>query len=322
MNLSELTKKRLIIYLVVAFGFSWILGLVILLTGGLDNSPQIGSTQGLTLAYILMVAYMWGPALGNLAARVFTHEGTANLLTNLNLKQNWRYWLIAWIAPSLFILLGAALFFVILPQYFDSGFQSIRMQIAFAGQNPDTIDIPQLLVLQALLAILIAPVLNALATFGEEFGWRAYLLPKLQELGTKKALIYSSIIWGVWHWPVIALGYNYGSEYFGAPWLGLIMMVWTTFGFGIFIGWVSLRAKSVWPGVIAHGAINGFAAISFLVVKGNPSSLLGPTPIGLIASLPFIAASLWVLLYPGALAGIDNLENVKELTPVINIVKK
>jgi membrane protease YdiL (CAAX protease family) len=298
-------NKRFLIYIIITFGFSWILALVILLTGGLDHSPEVAAVPGLTLAYILMVAYMWGPALGNLLTRLFTHEGFKDLKLNLDLKQNWCYWLIAWIAPAVFIIIGAALFFIIFPQYFDSGFWGIRMQIAFSGQDASTVDIPLLLLEQSVFAIAIAPILNALATFGEEFGWRGYLLPLLQELGTKKALIFSSLAWGVWHWPIIAMGYNYGSDYFGSPWLGLIMMVWTTLGFGVFMGWLTLRAKSIWPGVIAHGAINGFAAISTLVVKGNPSPLLGPIPIGLIAGLPFIAFSLWVLLSPNALQGLD-----------------
>jgi membrane protease YdiL (CAAX protease family) len=124
-------------------------------------------------------------------------------------------------------------------------------------------------------------------------------------LGVKKALIISGIIWGVWHWPVIAMGYNYGSGYFGAPWLGMLMMVWVTMAWGVLIGWLTLRGKSVWPAVIAHGALNGFAAISTLVTRGSPSPLVGPLPTGVIASLPFVAAALWVLLSPRALEGLE-----------------
>jgi membrane protease YdiL (CAAX protease family) len=248
---------------------------------------------------------MWGPALGNLLTRLLTREGFGDLGLAPGIKKNWQTWIISWLAPGIFIILGAGLFFLLFPRYFDSTFQTIRLQIAFSGQDPSAVDIPQLLLVQALLAVGIAPLVNGIATFGEEFGWRAYLLPKLGSLGVKKALLLSSIIWGVWHWPVIAMGYNYGSDYFGAPWLGLLMMVWTTLGFGVFMGWLTLRGRSVWPAVIAHGAINGIAAISTLVTKGDPSTLLGPTPIGLIASLPFVAASLWVLLSPRALAGIE-----------------
>jgi len=299
-----LQKKRLTLFLAISFGISWAIALIIFLTGGLANSPTLGSS-GLTLAYALLIAYMWGPALGNMLTRLITREGFGNLWMAPEIKKHWQTWLMAWLAPGILIILGAGLFFLLFPQYFDSTFQSIRLQIAFSGQDPNAVDIPQMLLLQSALALAIAPLLNGIATFGEEFGWRAYLLPKLSELGVKKALIVSSIIWGIWHWPIIAMGYNYGSGYPGAPWSGLLLMVWTTLGFGVLIGWLTLRGRSVWPAVIAHGAINGMAAISTLVTKGEPSTLLGPTPVGVIALLPFTAVSLWILLAPQALTGIE-----------------
>ncbi|MER3459512.1 MAG: CPBP family intramembrane metalloprotease domain-containing protein, partial [Chloroflexota bacterium] len=84
----------------------------------------------------------------------------------------------------------------------------------------------------AVQAILLAPLLNALPVFGEEFGWRAYLQPKLLPLGGRKAMLLMGLIWGVWHWPVVAMGYNFGLDYVGAPWLGMLLMVWFTLAFG------------------------------------------------------------------------------------------
>ena len=306
MNLIPENKKRVTLFLVLAFGISWLIALIIFITGGLENSPILDPTSGLSLAYLLLAGpYMWGPALANLLTRLITREGNRDYGLKPEVKQAWPYWATAWVAPAILISLGAALFFILFPQYLDGTFQSVRMQIAFSGQDPDTINIPQLLLVQSLFAVLIAPVLNGIATFGEEFGWRAYLLPKLLELGVKKALIISGIIWGVWHWPVIAMGYNYGSGYPGAPWLGMLMMVWVTMAWGVLIGWLTLRGKSVWPAVIAHGALNGFAAISTLITKGSPSPLVGPLPTGVIASLPFVAAAIWVLFSPKALVDLE-----------------
>ena len=31
-------------------------------------------------------------------------------------------------------------------------------------------------------------------------------------LGARKTMLIMGVIWGVWHWPVIAMGYNYGVE--------------------------------------------------------------------------------------------------------------
>jgi uncharacterized protein len=47
-------------------------------------------------------------------------------------------------------------------------------------------------------------VATLVPAFGEEFGWRGYLLPKLTEKFTaKKALLIHAFIWWAWHLPVI-----------------------------------------------------------------------------------------------------------------------
>ncbi len=45
---------------------------------------------------------------------------------------------------------------------------------------------------------------NSFIALGEEFGWRAYLVPKLEKLlGLTPSLIIGGIIWGLWHAPFI-----------------------------------------------------------------------------------------------------------------------
>lgn len=95
-------------------------------------------------------------------------------------------------------------------------------------------------------------------------------------LGARRAFVLTGAIWGVWHWPVIAMGHNWGLDYPGVPWLGMLAMVWFTFLIGTFLGWATLRSGSVWPAVIGHGAINGIAGIAMLFARGRPNPLLGP----------------------------------------------
>jgi uncharacterized protein len=49
-----------------------------------------------------------------------------------------------------------------------------------------------------------------LPAFGEEFGWRGYMLPRLAEkFGVKKGLLIHAFIWWFWHLPVIiGMGLN------------------------------------------------------------------------------------------------------------------
>jgi membrane protease YdiL (CAAX protease family) len=291
--------RRILIFIGFAFGIAWATGLVIYLTGGLMDSPQIA--PGITLAVVLLATvYMWAPGLGNILTRLITREGWKNMGLRPHFRQGWRYWLIGWFLPVVMTIPGAVLFFVLFPQYYDASLPYVRQMTAaspfLSSLSPWTV-----VILESVIGVLAAPILNALATLGEEFGWRAYLLPKLMPLGGRKAMLVMAVIWGVWHWPVIFMGYEYGFSYPGYPWAGPLLFIWVTFGLGIFLSWLTLRSKSVWPAVIGHAAINGIAGISALVMTGAPNRLLGPLPVGIIGSLGFVVVALAIFFSPKAL---------------------
>lgn len=297
---QPLDVKRIGIFLAFAFGIAWSVGLIIYLSGGIANSPALIPGTQTTLALVLItVGYMWAPGLAHILTRWVTGEGWQGMRLAPRLKKGWGYWLAAWVLPALLTLAGVAVFFAIFPRYFDPSLSVIRSMLPAGQELPFS---PMIIILlQLLQAILISPLVNSLFTLGEELGWRAYLLPKLMPLGGRKAMLILGVIWGVWHWPVIAMGHNYGLNYAGAPWLGMLAMVWFTLVIGIFLGWASLRGGSVWPAVIGHAAINGIAGIGTLMVQGQPNPLLGPLPTGLVASAAWSALALWLFLSPKAL---------------------
>lgn len=119
----------------------------------------------------------------------------------------------------------------------------------------------QVLAALQLINVFVAAFLNLIPALGEEIGWRGWLLPKLMPLGPLGAIAVSGVIWGVWHAPIILLGYNYPL----APgWLGLLMMTGMCILIGGVFGWLRLRSDSVWPAALAHGAFNA-AAGSFVI---------------------------------------------------------
>jgi membrane protease YdiL (CAAX protease family) len=303
MMIEQMDSKRVLIFLAFAFGISWTTGAVIYLTGGLENSPtyDFGGIQ-ISLALILLAtAYMFGPAIANVFTRLTTKEGTADLFLQPHFEnKRWRYYLAAWFLPGLLTIFGMILFFTIFPRYFDSELSTLMSMLQESGQTA-TINPWMITILQALQAMLLSPLLNAIPTFGEEFGWRGYLLPKLMPLGGRKAVLLTGVIWGVWHWPVILMGYNYGKDYFGAPFIGPLAMVWFTLSLSVIFGWITIKAKNVWPAVIAHGALNGIASLGLIFVKGDPQSLIGPAPTGIIGGLGLTLTAALLLILPNAL---------------------
>ena len=294
---TKVDTRRIVLFLGLAFGIAWLTGLVIYLMGGLANGPRVG--PGLPLAGLLLTGpYMFAPALANLLTRLLTREGWQAVGVRPHLRTGWPFWLAAWVLPALMTIAGAAVFFLLFPSLFDPGLarltQALAGSAAFAKLSPWVV-----VAIQTLEAIVIAPLVNGLFTFGEEFGWRGYLLPKLRPLGWRPAMLLMGVIWGVWHWPVIFMGYEYGSSYPGYPWLGPLLFIWFTFCAGVFLAWFTLRAGSIWPAVIGHAAINGIAALALVAVTASPNPLLGPAPVGLIGSVGFAVVALALFFWPG-----------------------
>ena len=298
----SLDRRRIVIYLAFAFGIAWVTSLVIYLTGGLGESPILIPQLNVSLALVLLAGpVMWSPAMAHVLTRLFTGEGWEQTFLRPRLRRGWPYWLIAWLAPGVLTIGGMAIFFLLFPRHYDPSLGMLRQMLS--AQLPEGIDVEALnlrtlAAVQVAQALLLSPVLNGVATFGEEFGWRAYLQPKLMGLGQRRGLVLTGVIWGVWHWPAILMGYNYDFDYPGAPFLGPLAMVWFTVTLGVLLGWLTLKGKSVWPAVIGHGAINGVAGLGTIFLQGTPNTLLGPTPVGAIGGVGFalLASGVLVLL--------------------------
>ena len=114
--------------------------------------------------------------------------------------------------------------------------------------------------------------LSCALAMGEEIGFRGYLLPRLMQLGTTRALLLSGLLHAIWHFPLMLLTPVY--PIFG-NWLivGPIILLTLTAA-GVFYGYLRLSSKSVWPATLAHGAINWFFALfAGLTVTASPLAL-------------------------------------------------
>ncbi len=298
---NNVDTRRVVIFLGFAFGIAWLTGLVIYLTGGLKDSLMLA--PGLPLALILLATlYMGAPALGNILTRLLTREGWKDMGLRPHFRKGWRY-LAGRMVPAGADdrLWGGSVLFA-LPALFRCLPGAVKQHLpASPASTQPTLSPWTIVILQLLQLVLVVPLLNSFATFGEEFGWRAYLLPKLMPLGGRKAALLMGLIWGVWHWPVIFMGYEYGFDYPGYPWVGPLLFIWIAFVLGTFLNWLALRGRSVWPAVIGHAAINGVAGVAVFATAGQPNSLLGPLPVGILGSLGYALVAILIMVSSKAL---------------------
>ena len=274
-----MAKKQIIIYIVLSFLIAWILFLII---------PLKGMVYGEQRSTLLLTGAMFAPAISSILVRLITKEGFKNMLLKPNFKGNIKTYLLIFFGPSLLIIVSAILYFLLFPTHFDTGLTLLQG----AEVTPSTI-----LLVSLLQVILVGPVINIVPTMGEELGWRGYLLPKLRTLFSDRlSIIISGIIWGLWHAPVIIMGHNYGTDYPGYPYVGILVMVVFCVALGIIEGYFTIKLNSVIPAAMVHSAMNAGAALPLIVAKVGINQTIGPTVAGLIGGLPLFLVAITLFL--------------------------
>ena len=287
---NNLEIRRIWLFLIITFAmtYAWTIGLIWPRVLGRDIATLPQEEQLINTA--LTAVLMFFPAIGVLITRLITREGFKNAMLRLNLMGNVRYYLIGWFGPFVLTLLGTLLYFVIFPSEFT--LTTYRAQMATLPFSETTF-----WVLQGML-MLIAPLLNLVPCFGEEWGWRGYLLPKVAErMKFLPTVLLTGFIWGIWHAPIIVAGHNYGMNYPGYPWWGIIAMCVFCIVVGTLFSYVTLKAKSCWPAVFAHGMMNGTASIGviFLADPMAYERFIGPVPTGIIGAAAYIVAAVCIV---------------------------
>ncbi len=285
------TTKRLILYLVITFGITYLVDFVLIYP--FVKSISIGMQ---TLGQLLISFTMFIPAIGVLLTRLLTKEGFQNAyIVPNNWKRSIPYFLFGWFGPVILTVLGAIVYFLVFPDKFDPGMGYMAATIVASGVEPTKELLWISVISQFVTGILLAPLLNAFTCFGEEWGWRGYLLPKMQEkLPMLPMLLVNGIIWGLWHAPLTAIGHNYGTGYAGYPFTGILAMCLFCITLGVIFSYITIKTGSCLPAVFAHGSVNGFAAAGLIFTDGNSAinPFIGPTPTGILGGCAFLVCAV------------------------------
>lgn len=294
--MTTIDRKRILIFVAIACGSSIVVGVVIFFNGGMPTKLNESLTP---LANNLLYLLMLTPAIANVLTRAVTREGTSNMLLRPNLHRGWPYYLAALTLPALAILFGGAIYYLLFPSKFDPSMTYAREALSMISIGEAT-NPWSFILIQTGVAIATS-LLSIHWMFGEEFGWRGYLLPKLLPLGPRKAVLLVGVIWAVWHWPSIFMGAQYLTGYWGEPVVGPLLWAWSLLPVSIIYGWLTLRSGSVWPAAIAHGVNNLTCELVFWFLRPPLDVLIGPNANGIIGSLGWFALALPIFLIPGAL---------------------
>ncbi len=281
----------IVLFLVVTFALSWGIWLGLRVVG---------------LPFTIRTAIgMFGPALSAVLVRLVRREGFADAGVGLVGKgrqgAGWMY-LAAYVTIPLLIFAGIGFALLTTYQHWNlAGYihgeaGAITKALAQQGQKiPRGYTAPELatisIIASTVLAFTVAIPFNMIFTFGEEFGWRGYLLPRLAPLGGVPAALITGVFWGLWHAPLIFLdGYNYP----GHPVLGILMMVVFTTAISVVFAWLRFRSGSVWPSTMAHAELNAQAGFGIIFLSKGDSLIRAP--IGILGLVPMIGFALWLAL--------------------------
>lgn len=284
-----LERKSITWFLIITFLISWPLFLAPLAFSEIDAAAKSLATQG------LWAAAMWGPGIAAIITTLFIAKKPFHSL-RLNTLGPKRFYLWAWFLPIVLTIVGGLLTLLFGIAKLDLNFTMIRDAMASAAGGGE-VPVGIIVLVQSLIAITIAPLINILFTMGEELGWRGFLLPQLLPLGQWKAMLISGVIWGVWHAPAIMQGHNYP----GYPVLGVFMMIVFCVLLGIIISWLYLNTKSPWVAALAHGSVNAVAGLPVLFFQPGFNMAFGGTlaaPTAWIGMALFIAWLMWTKRLP------------------------
>jgi CAAX amino terminal protease family protein len=267
------------VFLLVCFGSALLLDGLMAATGGLGTPQAKG----------MLALRMFTPALASWAVcRFVSHESwlrTSGLTLRSSGSGGRRGWprILGYatigtgaVAAALVLLLalvvGAGWFS---PDWALTSFTNHLRGIAPDGPLPP---VAVLWILTVVANVFAAYTVNGLVALGEETGWRGWLQSALEPLGIRKGIVLTGAIWGLWHAPLIAMGYEYGHRIPAAA--GIVLFACLCIGFGTLLSWLRLRSGSVVPAAIAHGAFNAFATLPAMLVASGDS--WDPVLVGLI----------------------------------------
>jgi membrane protease YdiL (CAAX protease family) len=285
----SLRIKKILLFLLLTFFIDWSMVYLFIALGGKVDSTGI---------ILLGAIYMLIPMIVTIIIQKAIFKQPVAGPMGISFKVN-PWFFVAWFLPPIiaFAVMGVSLLMPGITFTPDmSGFlnsmasalspeqmEQAKEQLASMPVHP--------IWLILVLALISGTTINALLGFGEELGWRGFLLKELAPLGFWKSSALIGFIWGIWHAPLILLGLNYPQN----PQLGVLLMtVWTILMAPLF-SYIRIKSRSVIAASIFHGTINAVPGMAIILISGGNDLIVGLT--GLAGFIVFALADVLLFIY-------------------------
>lgn len=266
MKNKKMTVKRLVIFVILSFLPFMIMMPII---NHMIGTKLFVANEYAAITYAVGVIGMLIPSVAHILTRLITKEGFDDLYMQLNIKGNVRYY----VASILVKLVEALVYIFLLWRVFIPEFKFTDI---FCGNKSGTAPAVFMIQMSGTLVLIVS-------FFGEEWGWRGYMMPKLLEITSKPvAIIVGGVIWGLWHAPLTMSGHNFGVDYPGFPYLGILFMCLDCICFNAFLTLLTERTKSILPASICHGINNNMGAMILFSLLASQSVVLKVSTIGVM----------------------------------------
>ena len=279
----KMTILRLVIFLLLAFIPFWV---ILPNMNAHYGGPVYMSEEAAAAVYALGTFGMLIPSAAHLLTRLLTKEGFQNTYLSINIKGNAK-----WYLSSVWVML------------LESMLVALLLWKLFAGHLTITEALPTKS-LKAVIAMVLLQIAFSLIivfpAFGEEWGWRGYMMPKLMKLmPTSSAVVIGGILWGLWHAPLTIAGHNFGVDYWGYPWWGIVQMCLMCIAMNAFLTLLTEKTKSVYPASFAHMLNNNLGPSVLLLLAGSESL---NTALEQTESSTFMTVFLPIIIITGAIS--------------------
>ena len=268
----SLRTKKILLFIGLTFLLDWLMVLLYVAMGGRD--------EGLPF---LATVYMFVPMIIAFVVQKGIFKEPIIQPLGISFKIN-SWFFVAWFLPVIiaFAAMGVSLLLpgvrftpdmsgflstltgLLTPEQMDQ----VRQQLAAFTVHP--------IWLGVLVALIAGTTINAVLGFGEELGWRGFLLKQLGFMGFWKSSALIGLIWGIWHAPLIMLGLNYPDH----PQVGVLMMVAWVMVISPLFSYIRLKARSVIASSVFHGTINAVPLLAILLIAGGNDLTVGITGTG------------------------------------------